>query len=295
MKFYIGGGWFNWHHAKVIDGSIERGIQYYVDLVKQLPGTEGIYLEPAGEGKDIDPKLWSKRVEALKVLAERMRKDDPDFEFAIAIGKFNAPEYREAVHRIDDRHTYWWWCWGDPLREKALSEHPLVLRWHTVIQMSNYHGSIDPPRPSELPLTGFATSYDPGMGYGNPWNGWGKLGYNRPRNFHPHTLPYFSHQYRFREGCWNPGITEVEFNARLARRLFDADMPADAAAQYQKLCGFCFKPNETSKQAVAELDAFVTAHAGRGSARNSDTLGRMREAVDGLRQTLQKERPKARK
>ncbi len=149
MKFYIGGGWFNWHHAKVIGGSIERGIQYYEHLVKLLPGTEGIYLEPAGEGSDIDPKLWRQRADALKILAERIRKNDPDFEFAIAIGKFNAPAYREAIHRIDDRHTYWWWCWGDPLRQNALSEHPLVLRWHTVIQMSNFHGSIDPPRPSE--------------------------------------------------------------------------------------------------------------------------------------------------
>ena len=293
MKFYIGGGWYNWHHAKVIGGSVERGIQYYVDLVKLLPGTEGIYLEPAGEGSDIDPNLWRQRAEALQTLAERVRQDDPDFEFAIAIGKFNAPAYREAVHRIDDRHTYWWWCWGDPLRQNALAEHPLVLRWHTVVQMSDFHGSIDPPLPSERPLTGFATSYDPGMGYGNPWNGWGKLGYDKPRNFHPHTLPYFSHQYRFREGCWDPGITDAQFTARLARRLFDADMPADSVANYQQLSRLCFRPLEAKGEVIDSLDAFVSAHAGKGSARNRDTLARMREALDGLRLTLEKERTRS--
>ncbi len=145
-----------------------------------------------------------------------------------------------------------------------------------------------------MPLTGFATSYDPGMGYGNPWNGWGRIGYDKPRNFHPHTLPYFSHQYRFREGCWDPGVTDAQFTARLARRLFDADMPADSIANYQLLASLCFKPKEATEQAIADLDTFVTAHVGHGSPRNLDTLARMHEALDGLRQTLEKERTKVR-
>ena len=162
-----------------------------------------------------------------------------------------------------------------------------------MIQMSDFHGSIEPPRPSEKPLTGFATSYDPGMGYGNRWNGWGRIGYDKPRNFHPRTLPYFSHQYRFREGCWDPGITDAQFIARLARRLFDSDMPPESNANYQLLASYCFKPEQATEQAIVDLDTFVNAHAGHGSARNRDTLARMREAIGGLRQTLEKERSRA--
>ena len=87
-----------------------------------------------------------------------------------------------------------------------------------------------------------ATSYDPGMGYGNPWNGWAKMGVYEPRNFDPYTMPYFSHQYQFRERCWNVEQTDEEFAARLARRLFDADMPAEAIEHYLKLAEFCPNP-----------------------------------------------------
>ena len=287
-KFYIGGGWFNWHHAKAIGGSTERGIQYYEELVKLLPGTAGIYLEPVGEGSDVDPKVWREQVGALKTLEERLHKKDRNFEFAIAIGKFNASAYREAVHQIDDRHTYWIWGWGDPMKQNALTEHPLVLRWHTIVRMSDYHGSTAPPQPDEKALTGFATSYDPGQGYGNPWNGWGKLGYDKPRNFHPHTMPYFSHEYRFREGCWNPAITEAQFNARLSRRLFDADMPPESLANYRLLESFCFKPRDASEEAIRGLEGFVDTNKERGSMRNRDTIARMREALEGLAQTLAK-------
>jgi len=180
------------------------------------------------------------------------------------------------------------WGWGDPLKQNALAEHPLVLRWHTVVKMSDYHGSTAPPLPVEKELTGFATSYDPGQGYGNRWNGWGKLGWDKPRNVHPHTMPYFSHEYRFREGCWNPEITDAQFNARLARRLFDADMPPESLANYQLLAGFCFKPAAADEEAIRGLDDFVNTHKDHGSARNRDTLMRMREALDGLRKTVEK-------
>jgi hypothetical protein len=60
------------------------------------------------------------------------------------------------------------------------------------------------------------------------------------------------------------------------------------------LAGLCFKPQEAKEEVISSLNTFVTAHAGQGSARNRDTLARMREALDGLRQTLEKERTKLR-
>lgn len=70
MKFLIGGGWFHWHHLKHAGGSpdkpassfgglgaehirtagasTQRGVQYYLDMVKLLPRAEGIFLEPPG-------------------------------------------------------------------------------------------------------------------------------------------------------------------------------------------------------------------------------------------------------
>jgi hypothetical protein len=282
MKFYIGGGWYNWHHADHAAGSIERGIQYYLDLLNLLPEAEGIYLEPVGEGRDIDEKTWRTHVDAMRTLMTRIWADRPNFEFAVAIGRFNDPDYRRAVHEIDPKRVYWWWCWGDPIRDNALAEHPLILRWHTIVRMSEYHGSNSPPRPEELPLTGFATSYDPGQGFGNPWNGWGALGVDQPREVHPHTMPYFSHQYLFRERCWNTNITDEQFARRLGRRLFDADMPDDAIRHYRTLAEFCPRPEDIESATLDAIDAFVIAHAGRGTPRNRDTLMRMREALDGM-------------
>ncbi len=286
MKFYIGGGWYTWHHAKIAGGSIDRGVQYYLDMVKLLPGAEGIYLEPAGEGRGADPKTWQERTRALRRMAGEIRRDRPDFEFALAIGRFNDPRYRQAMHAVDAKRTYWWWCWGDPIRDGATAEHPLVLRWHTTVQMSRYHGSTRPPQPGEAALTGFATSYDPGMGYGNRWNGRGYgigSGVDHPREFHPHTIPYFAHQYRFRERAWDVQISEERFAARLARRLFDADVPAQAIEHYLTLCRLCATPEKASETALAPVAAFAGAHARRGTPRNRDTLLRMQEAIEGFR------------
>ena len=133
MKFYIGGGWFTWHHIWYHCGpkqnSIECGVQYYLDMVKLLPGADGIFLEPAGEGYEADKTVWEKPPR-LDGMAKELWKVRPDFEFAVAVGKYNAKEYREALHAIDPKRIYWWWCWGDPIAENALAEHPLVLRWY---------------------------------------------------------------------------------------------------------------------------------------------------------------------
>lgn len=293
MKFYIGGGWFTWHHSKHAAGSMERGIQWYLDMIDLLPETEGIYIEPPGEGKDADEKTWRQLTDAFQTMTQTIWKKRPEFEFAIAIGKFNDPRYRKTMHEIDDKRIYWWWCWGDPLMQNATAEHPLLLRWHTIVQMSNYHGSTGPPEPREAGLTGFATSYDPGQGYGNPWNGWAKLGHDKPRNFDPRTMPFFSHQYWFRERCWDLNMTEEVFADRLARRLFDADVPPDAIRHYLALAAMCPKPVESDDKAFAAIADFVELHAGQGSPRNKDTFRRMREAIDGIRAAKSKEtRPK---
>ncbi len=282
MKFYIGGGWFTWHHEKVAEGSIDRGVQYYLDLLDLLPYAEGMYLEPSGEGKDVAEAEWRPRVDALGKLIGTIHKQRPEFEFALAVGKFNSPEYRKALHALDDRHTYWWWCWGDPLADKALEAHPLMLRWHTVVRMSAFHGSTAPPQPGETRLAGIATSYDPGMGFGNPWNGWAAMGVDQPREFDPHHLPYFAHQYRFRERSWDVNQTDAEFAERLRRRLFDTDMPADAIRHYLKLSSWCFEPGKATDDGIARIATFVDAHATRGTYRNRNTLNMMRVALDGL-------------
>jgi len=291
MKFYIGGGWFTWHHDQHAGGSIDRGVQWYLDMIDLLPETEGIYIEPPGEGRETDEKTWRERTDAFKKMAQTIWKKRPEFEFAIAIGKFNNPSYRKIMHEIDDRRIYWWWCWGDPLMQNAMAEHPLILRWHTIVQMSDYHGSTAPPQPREAALTGFATSYDPGQGYGNPWNGWGKLGHDKPRNIDPRTMPLFSHQYWFRERCWDLSIDEQAFAARLARRLFDADMPADSIRNYLTLAKMCPKPVEADNREFARIGEFVDRHAGKGTPRNKDTLQRMREAIEGIGR--EKAKPKA--
>jgi len=284
MKFYIGGGWYTWHHEKIAQADPDRGWRWYLDLVRALPGAEGIYLEPAGEGSDTTEQNWRVRTEAFERLTDLVWRERPDFEFAIAIGKFNAKAYREAVHQIDQRRIHWWWCWGDPLAQDALAEHPLVLRWHTVVRMSDYHGSIEPPSPAEASLTGIVTSYDPGQGYGNPWNGWGKLGWEKPRNFHPYTMPYFSREYWFRERCWDPKVAREQFAARLQRRLFDADAPAEAAGHYLALADLCPEPKKVTDQTLAPIEAFVSAWERKGTPRQRDTLARMREALTGIRQ-----------
>ncbi|MHB8865335.1 MAG: hypothetical protein ACYC6N_23390, partial [Pirellulaceae bacterium] len=77
----------------------------------------------------------------------------------------------------------------------------------------------------------------------------------------------------------------AEFSRRLNARLFDADMPAGAIGLYLKLADFCFVPSSADELTLSELEAFVKEHQQHGTARNRDSLARMREALEGVRIT----------
>ena len=287
MKIYIGGGWLNWHHQKAIGKDVEKGIAYYLDYIKAFTNFHGFYFEPTGEGREI--KAWRPECEALRRLIREVLEQRPDFEVAIAIGMFNNPEYLKLMAELNPQRVFWWWCWGDPLRDKVLDIYPSVLRWHLSQRMSSFHGSMEPPGPNERKLAGCVTSYDPGQGFGNPWDGWAKLGVNEPRNFHPHTIPYFGQQYFFRERCWNPGLTEAEFLARLQRRLFDADAPKDAVEHYWRLSQMAHgsaqrrTANFPSAAELAPERKFLESLRKRDwTPRMNDTLAKMEEALEGL-------------
>lgn len=288
MKFLIGGGWDTWHQRKLFGGDLSKSVQYYLDLFHLLPGAEGIYLEPVGEGSErTDPSESLKSVAAIRQLAETIWGERQEFEFAVAAGKYNPKAYLDALNAIDRKRIYWTWGWGDPLRDKALAEHPLVLRWHTIVKMSDWHGSNDAPRPDETALPGFYTSYDPGMGFGNIWNGRGYgvgTGISAPREFDPYTIPYFAHEYWFRERAWDVNETQEQFIPRLARRLFDADMPPEAIHHYLALQEMCRTPGQASDAFLAPIEQFTTRFAHYGTPRNQDTIHRMQEAIAGFRQ-----------
>lgn len=282
MKFYIGGGWLSWHHFETVGRDLEKAREYYFDYLKAFKGVGGFYFEPTGEGTELAEWLPG---DSLQKMIVDLMEQDPEFEVVVAIGAFNNAEYLEVMATLDPKRAFWWWCWGDPLGDKATEKYPSVLGWHTTAQMSSIHGRTAPPAAKDLALAGMATSFDPGMGYGNPWNGWAKMGVYEPRDFHPYSMPYFSHEYKFRERCWNVEQTDEEFAARMSRRLFDADMPAEAIGRYLKLAAFCPDPVAADAAEVDAIAAFVSEHAGRGTPRNQDTLGRMAEAVEGIRTT----------
>lgn len=287
MKIYIGGGWLNWHHEKAVGKDVEKGIAYYLDYLRAFTNFHGFYFEPTGEGRET--QSWRPEAEALRRMIRETLSRRPDFEIAIAIGKFNNPEYLRLMAEFDPQRVYWWWCWGNPLRDGALKLYPSVLRWHLSQPMSNFHGDLAPPGPRERALAGFVTSYDPGQGFGNLWNGWAKLGVNHPRNFHPHTIPYFAQQYFFRERCWNLDLSEAQFLARLQRRLFDADAPPESVHHYWRLCQMALatvarkNPRFPTPEELAAEREFIRSLRQRvWSPRMEDTLHRMEEAVIGL-------------
>ncbi|MDW8308185.1 MAG: hypothetical protein RMK20_02300 [Verrucomicrobiales bacterium] len=287
MKIYIGGGWLNWHHEKAIGKDVEKAVAYYLDYLRAFTNFHGFYFEPTGEGREI--QNWRPEAEALRRMIREIHARRPDFEIALAIGKFNNPEYLQLMSHFDPQRVFWWWCWGNPLRDEARRLYPSVLRWHLSQRMSNFHGDVAPPGPHERALAGFVTSYDPGQGFGNLWNGWAKLGVSHPRNFHPHTIPYFAQQYFFRERCWNFELTQAQFLARLQARLFDADAPPDAVQHYWCLCQMAFATAErknprvpTPEDLAAERDFIQSLRRRTWTPRMNDTLARMEEAVVGL-------------
>jgi hypothetical protein len=290
MKTLIGGGWFTWHHEKAIGKDIQKGIDYYLAYLGAFKDFHGFYIEPTGEGSETS--RWREEAAALRTMIGEVLQKRPDFEFAIAIGQFNNPEYRRQLADLDPQRVFWWWCWGDPVRDKVLDIYPSVLRWHIISPMSNYHGSTAPPGPHERPLSGIVTSYDPGQGFGNPWNGWGKLGTEKPRNFDPHTVPYLAHEYFYRERSWDPEISEAGVIVCLQRRLFDADAPAEAAARYWQLSQLTLAANQRRHPTIAqiaEVRAFLDGLRGRAwTPRTADTLAHMHEAVAELGKMAEK-------
>src|SRR6185312_4728890 len=102
MKFLIGGGWDTWQQRDRFHGDLSKSVHYYLDLLRLLPDAEGIYLEPVGEGSArTDTRESLRSVAALRTLAETIWRTRPQFEFAVAAGKFNPKAYLEALDAID--------------------------------------------------------------------------------------------------------------------------------------------------------------------------------------------------
>ena len=284
MKFLIGGGWFTWHHHKAVDNNYPAGRDYYLAYLRTFNNFHGFYFEPTGEGSE--DQNWRPECDMFRELIAAVLKQRPDFEFAVAIGKFNNPEYLRFMSTLDPSRVYWWWCWGDPFRDKALDLYRSVTRWHTIINMSNFHGSTAPPVPAERPLAGIVTSYDPGQGFGNPWDGWGKLGTDQPRNFDPYNIPFFAHQYFYRERCWNPDLSEGDFVRRLHRRLFDADAPSEAGELYWKLSRLtleCNAKKPPTPDQLAPIRRLVDMMRSRTfTPRTNDTVARMDDTLNHI-------------
>lgn len=282
MKFYIGGGWLMWHHEWQLGKDPVKGTQYYLDYLKTFKHVSGFYFEPSGEENQGKNQNWRMECESLRALIRKVQKEQPGFEVAIAIGRNNNKEYLELMSELDPKQTYWWWCWGDIHQDDACKLYPNVCEWHTLW----VQGTACPPHSAMLEekVIGQVTSYDPGMGFGQPWTGYAKLpGDPGARNVDPYSMPYFSHEYRFRERCWNTRLNEGEFHRRLGVRLFDAGVGDDAMGKYLRLADMCFSPVAADDKALEEIDGFVKAHAGLGTPRNRDTLARMAEAVAGIR------------
>jgi len=306
MKFYIGGGWMTWHHKKAVGHDIKQGADYYLSYLKTFKRVGGFYFEPTGEpwddGRGEESKAWLAEVEGFQNLTKTILKKNPELEIALAIGRWNNPEYLERMAALDSNQVYWWWCWGDPIRDQALNRFPNVLRWHNQFKqgpiLNETHGSREPPMLSENKLTGLATTYAVDGGFGSPWHHLSHPNYlspdlvfggaSKPVNFHPHTLPYFYLQYFFRERCWNLNLTAVELEERLQRRLFDTDAPADAGKQYADLSRLVLRRYDSKKadfsvEELATIRAFLNSMRQRTwTPRTMDTLRRMDEALARL-------------
>jgi len=304
MKFYIGGGWLTWHMAKEVGTDLRKAQDYYLEYLRTFHDFSGFYLEPTGEptveaGK-VSPQQsekWRAEAEALRSLTRTVAQQKPQFEFAVAIGQYNSPEYVAEMAKLDPKHVYWWWCWGHPVRDHASSLFPKILAWQSSFLSpsddQSEWGTRSAPGPEMKGLSGIATSYDPGAGWGNPWNGlpskieWQTMTPSpEARNFDPYTIPYFYLQYFVRERAWNLGLTEERFSERLQRRLFDADAPADAGQQYVKLSQMALRAYDRksiSREELAPSGNWLKAMRQRSwTPRTEDTLARMEFAQTHL-------------
>lgn len=59
-------------------------------------------------------------------------------------------------------------------------------------------------------------------------------------------------------------------------------MPAESIGNYLKLAKFCPDPLAADVVEIDRISVFVSRYAQHGTPRNQDTLGRMREAVEGI-------------
>jgi hypothetical protein len=113
-------------------------------------------------------------------------------------------------------------------------------------------------------------------------------GASKPVNFDPYTPPYFYLQYFFRERCWNLNLTTEEFEARLQRRLFDADAPADAGKHYANLSRLVLRRYDDKKakfsaEEFTALRVFIDSTRQRTwTPRMTDTVRHMDEALARL-------------
>jgi len=301
MKFYVGGGWLTWQHEQAVGKDIQKGIHYYLNYLRSFKNIRGFYFEPTGEpendGRSAESQAWRDESDGLHQLVETVLKQRPDLEVALAIGKFNNNEYLQRMATFDPSRVFWWWCWGDPVADKAYERFPRVLNWQTMNrgEISMTHSGRRPPGPAHRKLAGSVTSFDPGMGFGNPWNGraskinWKEMIPDPPqRNFDPYTLPYFFLQYYFRERSWNLDLSDDQLSARLQRRLFDADAPPAAASRYVDLSRKTLQAYDGGSSTLEELQpirTFLDYVRGRKmTPRMRDTLARMEEGWTHLAQ-----------
>jgi|SRR5438093_412373 len=129
-----------------------------MDYFKAFKNFHGFYFEPMGEPESMAVRRKAQtrglRPKGLKRLIERLFAQHSEFEVAIAIGRFNNAEYLRQMAQLGPKRVYWWWCWGDSLKDKALELFPNVLTWHTTSpgEISQTHSTRQPPGPSERKL-----------------------------------------------------------------------------------------------------------------------------------------------
>lgn len=300
MKFYVGGSWLGWwHHGVEVGLDPERGKQYYRDFLKTFRNVAGFFFEPRGEPDGTKVDEGRNPIAEARALQEFVRdalRERPELEFAVSIGSYNSDAYLKfmAEGNPDPGRVYWWWCWGDPVRdrkEKGVDRFPQVVTWHHAMRAdaARTHGSRLPPEPRHRGLAGVATTQEASSGWGNFWDKatgiWPKL--DGPLDLDPYSMAYFYLQYYFRERCWDLDLSDAGFAALLRRRLFDAGAPADAGERYAELSRLVLRVYDGgARPGAAELAPIRTLldrlRARALTPRAKDTLSRMEDALRRL-------------